>query len=130
MTPELAPPLLTTTPHQWEDISALDRFKVHRCPTRRIFSGTRLELVTRHATIRYLYHSATTATFISLGQLFVDQYLACDILMWKGQMSLMYAFLLQGKLKQQQQKKLTSKEVARLEEKNFCSFNYYIDIST
>ncbi|GFU11764.1 uncharacterized protein TNCV_4969601 [Trichonephila clavipes] len=33
-TPELAPPLLTTTPHQWEDVSALDRFKVHRCPTR------------------------------------------------------------------------------------------------
>ncbi|GFX55008.1 hypothetical protein TNCV_4356641 [Trichonephila clavipes] len=25
-TPELAPPLLTTTPHQREDISALDRF--------------------------------------------------------------------------------------------------------
>ncbi|GFT64172.1 hypothetical protein TNCV_3784611 [Trichonephila clavipes] len=33
-TPELAPPLLTTTPHQREDISALDRFSVHRCPTR------------------------------------------------------------------------------------------------
>ncbi|GFW37703.1 uncharacterized protein TNCV_415891 [Trichonephila clavipes] len=39
-TPELAPPLLTTTPHQWEDISALDRFNVHRRPTRRVFSGT------------------------------------------------------------------------------------------
>ncbi|GFU98592.1 hypothetical protein TNCV_3654231 [Trichonephila clavipes] len=26
-TPELAPPLLTTTPHQREDVSALDRFK-------------------------------------------------------------------------------------------------------
>ncbi|GFV32023.1 uncharacterized protein TNCV_1195551 [Trichonephila clavipes] len=46
-TPELAPPLLTTTPHQREDVSALDRFNVHRCPTRRIFSGTGLELVTR-----------------------------------------------------------------------------------
>ncbi|GFS50439.1 hypothetical protein TNCV_2022451 [Trichonephila clavipes] len=34
-TPELAPPILTTTPHQREDISALDRFNVHRCPTRR-----------------------------------------------------------------------------------------------
>ncbi|GFT07514.1 uncharacterized protein TNCV_2751861 [Trichonephila clavipes] len=35
MTPELAPPpLLTTTPHQREDVSALDRFNVHRCPTR------------------------------------------------------------------------------------------------
>ncbi|GFT15956.1 uncharacterized protein TNCV_3315211 [Trichonephila clavipes] len=41
-TPELAPPLLTTTPHQREDVSALDRFNVHRCPTRRVFSGTGL----------------------------------------------------------------------------------------
>ncbi|GFW54603.1 zinc finger protein [Trichonephila clavipes] len=55
-------PLLTTTPHQREDVSALDRFSVHRCPTRRVFSGTELELVTMPATIRYLYHSATTAT--------------------------------------------------------------------
>ncbi|GFY08269.1 retrovirus-related Pol polyprotein from transposon 17.6 [Trichonephila clavipes] len=55
-------PLLTTTPHQWEDVSALDRFSVHRCPTRRVFSGTGLELMTRQATIRYLYHSATAAT--------------------------------------------------------------------
>ncbi|GFY05730.1 uncharacterized protein TNCV_4403971 [Trichonephila clavipes] len=61
MTPELAPPLLTTTPHQWEDVSALDRFNVHRCPTRRVFSGTGLETVTKQATVRYLYHSATTA---------------------------------------------------------------------
>ncbi|GFV39542.1 uncharacterized protein TNCV_1367831 [Trichonephila clavipes] len=38
--PELAPPLLTTTPHQREDISALDRFNVHRCPTRRVFCST------------------------------------------------------------------------------------------
>ncbi|GFS94715.1 PR domain zinc finger protein 12 [Trichonephila clavipes] len=45
-TPELAPPLLTTTPHQREDISALDRFNVHRCPTRRVFCGTGLELET------------------------------------------------------------------------------------
>ncbi|GFX89007.1 uncharacterized protein TNCV_2853071 [Trichonephila clavipes] len=44
-TPELAPPLLTTTPHQREDVSALDRFNVHRCPTRRVFSGTGLEPV-------------------------------------------------------------------------------------
>ncbi|GFT74811.1 retrovirus-related Pol polyprotein from transposon opus [Trichonephila clavipes] len=51
-TPELAPPLLTTTPHQREDVSALDRFRVHRCPTRRVFSGTGLELVTKPATIR------------------------------------------------------------------------------
>ncbi|GFT13687.1 hypothetical protein TNCV_3831551 [Trichonephila clavipes] len=47
MTPEPAPPLLTTTPQQQEDVSALDRFNVHRCPTRRVFSGTGLELMTR-----------------------------------------------------------------------------------
>ncbi|GFV33679.1 uncharacterized protein TNCV_4567941 [Trichonephila clavipes] len=45
-TPELAPPLLTTTPHQREDVSALVRFNVHRCPTRRVFSGTGIELMT------------------------------------------------------------------------------------
>ncbi|GFU75728.1 uncharacterized protein TNCV_1651881 [Trichonephila clavipes] len=61
-TPELAPPLLTTTPHQREDVSAFDRFSVHRCPTRRVFSGTGLELLTMPATIRYLYHSATAAS--------------------------------------------------------------------
>ncbi|GFU45452.1 uncharacterized protein TNCV_3625721 [Trichonephila clavipes] len=61
-TPELAPPLLTTTPHQREDVSALDRFNVHRCPTRWVFSGTGLEPVTKQATVRYLYHSATAAT--------------------------------------------------------------------
>ncbi|GFV70970.1 uncharacterized protein TNCV_2355141 [Trichonephila clavipes] len=61
-TPELAPPLLTTTPHQREDVSALDRFNVHRCPTRRVFSGTGLKPVTKQATVRYLYHSATAAT--------------------------------------------------------------------
>ncbi|GFW92743.1 uncharacterized protein TNCV_1735361 [Trichonephila clavipes] len=61
-TPELSPPLPTTTPHQREDVSALDRFNVHRCPPRRIFSGTGLELVARQVTIRYLYHSATAAT--------------------------------------------------------------------
>ncbi|GFU72059.1 uncharacterized protein TNCV_2976441 [Trichonephila clavipes] len=60
-TPERAPPLLTTTPHQREDVSALDRFNVHRCPTRRVFSGTGLEPVTKQATVRYLYHSATAA---------------------------------------------------------------------
>ncbi|GFX56440.1 hypothetical protein TNCV_73861 [Trichonephila clavipes] len=40
------PPLLTTKPHQREDVSALDGFNVHRCPTWRVFSGTGLELVT------------------------------------------------------------------------------------
>ncbi|GFW51022.1 uncharacterized protein TNCV_3593041 [Trichonephila clavipes] len=64
-TPELAPPLLTTTPHQREDVSVLDRFNVHRCPTRRVFSGTGIELVTKQATIRYLYHSAIAALSIA-----------------------------------------------------------------
>ncbi|GFV00831.1 uncharacterized protein TNCV_1386461 [Trichonephila clavipes] len=65
-TPELAPPLLTTTQHQREDVSALDRFNVHRCPTRRVFSGTGLEPVTKQATVRYLYHSATAATSVEI----------------------------------------------------------------
>ncbi|GFX06134.1 uncharacterized protein TNCV_641811 [Trichonephila clavipes] len=60
-TPELAPPLLTTTPQKREDVSALDRFNVHRCTTWRVFGGTGLELVTKPATFRYLYHSATVA---------------------------------------------------------------------
>ncbi|GFU53618.1 uncharacterized protein TNCV_3994921 [Trichonephila clavipes] len=45
-TPELAPPFLITTPQQREDVSALDRFNVHRFPTRRVISGTGLELMT------------------------------------------------------------------------------------
>ncbi|GFS65938.1 uncharacterized protein TNCV_2509891 [Trichonephila clavipes] len=61
-TSKLAPLLLTTTPHQREDVSALDRFSVHCCPTRRIFSSTGLEFATKSATIRSLYHSSTTAT--------------------------------------------------------------------
>ncbi|GFT22400.1 transposable element Tc1 transposase [Trichonephila clavipes] len=60
-TPELAPSLLTTTPHQRVDVSSLDRCNVNRCPTRRVFSGTGFKLVTRQATIQYLYHSATVA---------------------------------------------------------------------
>ncbi|GFV05302.1 hypothetical protein TNCV_225131 [Trichonephila clavipes] len=50
MTPELARP----SPNYHTD-GALDRFNVHRCPTRRVLNGTGLELVTRQATIRYLY---------------------------------------------------------------------------
>ncbi|GFV32656.1 hypothetical protein TNCV_441481 [Trichonephila clavipes] len=45
-----------------EDISALDRFNVHRCPTRWVFSATGFEHVTRQATVRYLYHSSTADT--------------------------------------------------------------------
>ncbi|GFV76646.1 uncharacterized protein TNCV_4728661 [Trichonephila clavipes] len=62
MTPELAPPLLTTTPQQRENVSTLDGLNVHRCPTWRVFSGTGLELVTRQATIRYLSQLSTAAT--------------------------------------------------------------------
>ncbi|GFW68198.1 transposable element Tcb1 transposase [Trichonephila clavipes] len=48
-TPELGSPSPNyhTTPR--EDVSALDRFNVHRCPSRRVFSGTGLELVTKQA---------------------------------------------------------------------------------
>ncbi|GFW15919.1 uncharacterized protein TNCV_4431921 [Trichonephila clavipes] len=60
-TPELAPPLITTIPRQREDASALDRFSVHLCPTRRVFSGTGLGLVTKPQP-RYLYHSVTAAS--------------------------------------------------------------------
>ncbi|GFV08664.1 putative DD41D transposase [Trichonephila clavipes] len=58
-TPELAPPHTTPT----EGRLNIGRFNVHRCPTRRVFSGIGLKLVTSQATIRYLYHSATAATF-------------------------------------------------------------------
>ncbi|GFU92345.1 uncharacterized protein TNCV_443991 [Trichonephila clavipes] len=63
-TPELELPLLTTTPYQREDVSALDRFNVHRYPTRRVFSDTGLEFVTRQTTVLYLYHSSTAAKFV------------------------------------------------------------------
>ncbi|GFT09192.1 uncharacterized protein TNCV_4106211 [Trichonephila clavipes] len=39
-TPELAPLLLTTAPHQREDVSTLERFNVNHCPTRQIKAGT------------------------------------------------------------------------------------------
>ncbi|GFY12768.1 uncharacterized protein TNCV_4284261 [Trichonephila clavipes] len=63
MIPELAPPL-SKLPHQREVVSALDKFNVHRCPTRCVFSGTVLKLT--HdipAMIRYLDHWATAASF-------------------------------------------------------------------
>ncbi|GFX81039.1 uncharacterized protein TNCV_1910321 [Trichonephila clavipes] len=60
-TPELAPPLLTTTPHQREDVSALDRFNVHRCPTRRVFSGTGDRTHDMPAMVGCLNHWATAA---------------------------------------------------------------------
>ncbi|GFW13868.1 uncharacterized protein TNCV_2097491 [Trichonephila clavipes] len=60
-TTELAPPLLTTSPTGGR-FSSLDRFNVLRCPTRQVFSGTGLGLVTKPAKIRYLDHSATAAS--------------------------------------------------------------------
>ncbi|GFY12480.1 hypothetical protein TNCV_1799021 [Trichonephila clavipes] len=37
---------ISTTPHQRECVSALNRFNVHRSLTWKVFSGTELELVT------------------------------------------------------------------------------------
>ncbi|GFW08049.1 uncharacterized protein TNCV_2978171 [Trichonephila clavipes] len=61
-TPELAPPSPNyhTTPMGGRFSSR--RFNMHRCPTRRVFSGTGLELMTGQTPVRYLYHSATAAT--------------------------------------------------------------------
>ncbi|GFU56724.1 uncharacterized protein TNCV_1822521 [Trichonephila clavipes] len=83
-TPELASPLLTNTPHQQEDVSALDRFNVHRYPTWRVFSGTGLELVTKQATIRYQYHSATADTHtVSHGSSKVHKPLYTTAIQWQ-----------------------------------------------
>ncbi|GFY27730.1 transposable element Tcb2 transposase [Trichonephila clavipes] len=78
------PPLLTTTPHQREDVSALDRFNVHRCPTRRVFSGTGLEPVTKQAAVRYLYHSATAATNHPSNIIERERYGGHGVLVWEG----------------------------------------------
>ncbi|GFT85963.1 hypothetical protein TNCV_3256031 [Trichonephila clavipes] len=40
MTPDLVPPLLTTIPHQLEHVGVLDRFSVHRPPTRTAAAGS------------------------------------------------------------------------------------------
>ncbi|GFW75236.1 uncharacterized protein TNCV_4188911 [Trichonephila clavipes] len=61
-TPELAPPSPNYHSRTTKDVSALDIFNVHRYPTRWVFSGTGLELMTKPATIQYLDHSATAAT--------------------------------------------------------------------
>ncbi|GFV63698.1 hypothetical protein TNCV_4692461 [Trichonephila clavipes] len=53
-TPKLAPPVLSSTLHQREDVSALNRFNVHRSSTLHFFSDTGLELMP--ARIRYLHH--------------------------------------------------------------------------
>ncbi|GFX85438.1 hypothetical protein TNCV_3716121 [Trichonephila clavipes] len=51
MTPELAPPLQTTTQHQREDVSALDRFNEHRYPTRRVFNDN---MLTKYQMIKFI----------------------------------------------------------------------------
>ncbi|GFX72338.1 hypothetical protein TNCV_1252921 [Trichonephila clavipes] len=59
MTPELAPP--SPNYHTTPTGGRFRSRQMHRCPTRWVFSGTGLELVTRQVTVRYLYHSATAA---------------------------------------------------------------------
>ncbi|GFX86158.1 uncharacterized protein TNCV_2560401 [Trichonephila clavipes] len=68
-TPELRPPLLTTTPYQREDVSALDRFNVHRCPTRRWYWARTHDMP---AMVGYLNYWATAAPapFLCLAFLF------------------------------------------------------------
>ncbi|GFV92096.1 hypothetical protein TNCV_1895321 [Trichonephila clavipes] len=41
-------PLLTITPHQLDDVRALDRLNAHCSPTRRVFSSAGLDLMTSH----------------------------------------------------------------------------------
>ncbi|GFS79461.1 RNase H domain-containing protein [Trichonephila clavipes] len=52
--PEIPPPNFHTTPTRGR--LSLDRLYVHRLPTRRVFSGTRLELMTPLPRVRYLDH--------------------------------------------------------------------------
>ncbi|GFV90210.1 uncharacterized protein TNCV_4379261 [Trichonephila clavipes] len=66
--PGIEPSLYGTAVSVANHYTGLDRFNVHRCPTRRVFRGTGLELVIRQATIRYIYHSATTATSEKAGK--------------------------------------------------------------
>ncbi|GFW20169.1 uncharacterized protein TNCV_2321101 [Trichonephila clavipes] len=66
-TPELTPSLLTTTPRQREDVSALDRFNLHRCPTLWVFSDTGIGTHGMAVMIRYLDHWATaTPTMVRI----------------------------------------------------------------
>ncbi|GFY26721.1 hypothetical protein TNCV_2880491 [Trichonephila clavipes] len=47
---------------------------MHRSPTRRVFSGTRLQLMTRWPQVRYLDHLATAATLIAVSMRDMEQY--------------------------------------------------------
>ncbi|GFT24682.1 uncharacterized protein TNCV_2856181 [Trichonephila clavipes] len=70
MTPELAtltpPPLLTITPQQREDVSALDRFNLHRCPSEGSLEWYWARTHGMPTMIRYLDHWAIAA-LLSLG---------------------------------------------------------------
>ncbi|GFU56055.1 hypothetical protein TNCV_3405191 [Trichonephila clavipes] len=54
-------PLIATTSHQRDDVSALARVNVHRYPIHSVLSGTRLEQMTR-----YLHESLTLSTVLLL----------------------------------------------------------------
>ncbi|GFU84984.1 hypothetical protein TNCV_245271 [Trichonephila clavipes] len=56
------PLLLTSTPHQREDVPASTDLTCVAPSARRVFSDSRLELLTRQPRVRYLDHLATTAT--------------------------------------------------------------------
>ncbi|GFT55807.1 uncharacterized protein TNCV_4521981 [Trichonephila clavipes] len=58
--PEQALPLQIATPHQREDVSALERFNVHCCPKRRALYYWARNHDT-HVMIRYLDYWATAA---------------------------------------------------------------------
>ncbi|GFW19466.1 uncharacterized protein TNCV_1603601 [Trichonephila clavipes] len=119
-TPELAPPLLTTTPHQREDVSALDRFNVHRCPTRRVFSGTGLQPVTKQATVRYLYHSATAATLRTPETLVMEHWMEPEE---EGDLVTEYMFKLINRLKRCQEVAINKMEEMQVKRKTWYDKN-------
>ncbi|GFU28095.1 hypothetical protein TNCV_3154061 [Trichonephila clavipes] len=62
MTTELAPSLLTTTPHQREEVELSTVSTCNGSSTQRVFSDTKLELMTRQPRVRDLDHFAAAAT--------------------------------------------------------------------
>ncbi|GFX78936.1 uncharacterized protein TNCV_3912251 [Trichonephila clavipes] len=67
---------VTWTTPELDDVSALDRFSMHRCPTWRVHVGQPCPLVTRQAIVRYLDHSAIVAfkLIIALSRLVFFQF--------------------------------------------------------
>ncbi|GFX52065.1 hypothetical protein TNCV_4653941 [Trichonephila clavipes] len=62
------PPIRKRHPPNFHTVSSgaclsFDRYNLHRSPTWRVFSSTRLELKTRWPRVRYLDHKDTTAIF-------------------------------------------------------------------